>query len=340
LLAARGDCTGALQAADRGLERANRALDAISPERLTLMRAKASALNACGRPADAEVLLREAISLRERTVSSGGLQAMNLTNDLAVVLNDQGRYQEAVAMLALSERSMVEAGLGGSNVVLALINRSGMLENAGDYAKALADLASARELLDANAVDADDHLRRRLERTEARTLGLSGQPARAFERLLDLRVRSARIDGEDSGEVAMLTWQLAIMAKRAQRTDIGGALLEEAERRWAALVPPEHPVFAHAQRLRAAFAIEREDYKEADRALSAALASFESTETNAVDLAITRSELARLRWHEGRAQEGRRLLGLALPVLRDTLLESEVSRVEAERVARMLGGVR
>lgn len=339
LLAASGDCAGALQTAESGLELARRSLDANSPDQLTLMRAKASALSACGRPADAEVLLREALDLRERTVSSGGLQAMILTNDIAITLNDQGRYQEAAAMLALSERSMVETGLGGSDAAVALMNRAGILENAGDYVGALEDLAHARNILDSLSVDADHPVRRRIERTEARTLGLSGQADRAYERLVDLRSRCARIEGEESGEYAMLTWQLALMARRTRQPDIGRALVDESEQRWAVLVPPEHPVFAHALRLRAAFALERNDVAEAERALQAALRSFEHAQVNPVDLAIARSELANVRMREGRVDDARQTLGLALPVLRGTLLATEVSRVEAERLASQIGGM-
>ena len=339
LLAANGDCEGALQAAEQGMRRADVALEADSPTRLVPMRSKASALNACGRPAEAESLLRAAIELQDRTVASGGARMMNLTNDLAVILNDLGRYQEAVEMLDRSSQAMRAAGLHGIEEAVAWVNEGGIHENAGDYTRALEAFTHARVALDQSGVDADHQVRRRAERSEARTLGIVGQHAEALRRLTDLRLRCARIEGGDSGEYAMLTWQLAILARRMQRADVGLPLLAEAELRWAALVPASHPLFAHARRLRAAFARQKGDLELARHEMLAAITALEETHSLPVDLAIARSELADIHMRAGERAQARELLQLAMPVLRGAVLRNEVGRVLAEQTADLLGGL-
>ena len=336
LLANGGDCEESLKIASDGLAQAKTELPADSPANLALMRSQASALNACGRPADAEPVLRLAIALQERVVAGGGTRMMVLTNDLALTLNDLGRYQEAVEMLGRSEQVMSNGGLGKLDSALSWANRAGILENAGDYVAAIAALEKSVALLDEDHIDADHQVRRRIERSMARTWGLIGEHDRAWKKLGELRERCQRIEGDDSGEYAMLTWQLASLAGRMRDPLRGLPLLEEAEHRWAALVPATHPVFAHALRLRAGFAVVRGDYVEADRALSQAITLFENGAASPVDLAIARSELAELRARERRPAEARQLLGLAMPILRSTLLPGEVNRARAERLASRL----
>ena len=112
----------------------------------------------------------------------------------------------------------------------------------------------ASAFLDEDHIEADHPVRRRIERSMARTWGLIGQHQRAWIKLNELREQCRRIEGEDSGEYAMLTWQLASLAGRMGDPVRGLPLLDEAEQRWSALVPATHPVFAHALRLRAGFA--------------------------------------------------------------------------------------
>lgn len=137
----------------------------------------------------------------------------------------------------------------------------------------------------------------------------------------------------------MLTWQLVVLARGMHRPDEGVPLLDEAERRWRALAPPGHPLFLHARRARAAFALDRGDSATAERELRAAVAGFEAADGLAIDLAISRSELAGVLLARRRQPEARALLARAMPVLRAALLPQEVNRAAAERVARRLGGI-
>jgi len=337
LLATRGDCEEALQVADDGLTRAGEELPADAPAKLPLMRARALALNACGRPADAEAVFRAAIALQERVAGGGGSRMMVLTNDLALTLNELGRYQEAAEMLSRADKAVADIGLGKIDKAISWVNRAGTLENAGDYEATLKALDTAIALLDEDHVEAENQVRRRIERSQARTFGLVGRHEEAWRILSDLRQRCRRIEGEDSGEYAMITWQLALLAGRMKDPARGLPLLDEAERLWSALVPPAHQVFAHILRVRAGFAIARGDYADADRMLGQAIAAFEAHASSAVDLAIARSELAELREREQRPAEARELLGRAMPVLRSTVLPAEVSRARAERLAGRLG---
>ena len=337
LLASGGDCDEALKVVNDGLAQAKNELPADSPANLPLMRSQASALNACGRPADAEPILRSAIALQERVVAGGGTRMMALTNDLAITLNDLGRYQEAVEMLGRSNQAITDIGLGKLDAALSWANRAGILENAGDYVASMAALEKSTTLLDQDHIEADHQIRRRIERSMARTWGMVGQHQRAWNKLTKLREQCRRIEGEDSGEYAMLTWQLASLAGRMKDPVRGMPLLDEAERRWSALVPATHPIFAHVLRLRAGFAVVRRAYTEADRALSQAITLFEKGAASPVDLAIARSELAEVRALEHHADEARQLLGLAMPILRAALLPGELSRARAERLAHRLG---
>ncbi|MBS0557893.1 MAG: protein kinase [Proteobacteria bacterium] len=338
LLATQGDAQEAEAVADRGLHRVDAQRPAQSPEHVKLLHSKANARSAAGDPAGAEKLLREAIALQDRMVASGGSQMMVLNNDLALVLNDLGRYREAAQLLQLSDRNMADAGLvNADDRALSHSNFAGVLESAGDYATAIAQFDVAMRILDASGEGADHQVRRRIARAQARTLGIAGQHERAWAMFTDLRQRCVRIEGEDSGEYALLTWQLAQLAMRMRKPDVGQPLLDEALRHWHALVPDAHPIFLHARRMQAAFAVQRGDTGSAARELESAVAGFAAIGALPVDLAVARSELAQVRWRQQRIEDARKLLRQALPPLRDALLPGEVYRAAAENLARRVG---
>jgi len=338
LSATAGDAAVSLAVAEEALARVGAERPPESPEHVLLLRAKANAKSAGGDPAEAERLLREAIALQQRVVDPGGARMMELTNDLAIAVNDLGRYREAAELLRESDRHMAGAGIDGAvDRAVSEANLAAVLENAGDYATAFGHYANAFRLLDDAAVGADHQVRRRMERERARTRGLAGEPAAAFETLSALRASAARLDGEDSGEYAMLTWQMVVLARAMHRPDIGLPLLEDAQRRWQALVPAEHPLFLHTRRARAAFALDHGDPALAEREQRAAVDGFAASGMQPVDLAIARAELAAMRARAGDRGEARALLAAALPVLREALLPGEVNRAPAERLAASLG---
>jgi tetratricopeptide (TPR) repeat protein len=338
LLSTTGEREEALAVVDDAIARVDAQRPARSPEHVTLLRARANALLLSGDPVGAEALLRRAIGLQERIVDPSGARMMVLTNDLALVLNELGRYREAIAFMRQSDRHMGDAGIvGATDLAVSHANYGGIFESAGDYAAALDEFRKAREALDAGAIEADHQVRRRIARSEARALGRSGQNAQARTKLLDLRERAARIDGEDSIEYAMVTWQLALVARQMHEPDPGLALLADAEKLWKALVPEHHAILLHMRRARAAFALDTGDMATAQRELEAAIAGFEASEALPIDLAIARAELAEVQRRRGDAKAARALLEQALPVLREALLPAEISRADAERTAAGLG---
>ena len=338
LTATAGDAAASLAIAEEALARVDARRPKESPEHVLLLRSKANAKSAGGEPAEAERLLREAIALQRRIVDPGGSRMMELTNDLALAVNDLGRYREAAELLKESDRHMAGAGIdGAADHAISEANLAAVLESAGDYAAAFGHYDNAFAILDRAGIDADHQTRRRIERERARTRGLAGDHARALQALTDLRARAKRIDGEDSGEYAMLTWQLVVLARTMHQPDAGLPLLAEAETRWHALVPDEHPLFLHMHRARGAFALDRGDAALAEREQRAAVAGFEAYAAQPVDLAIARSELAATLLRQQRRAEARDLLAQAMPVLRERLLPGEISRAAAEQSATRLG---
>ncbi len=339
LLATNGEAEDAERVADAALKRVDAERPAESPERVLLLRAKANARGAAGDPAQAEQLLRTAMALQDRVVASGGAHMMELTNDLALMLNDLGRYREAAELLRASDVFMLDAGIeGAADRALSHGNLGGILESAGDYAAAHEHYRIARKIFDEGGIGADHQARRRVARGEARTLGLSGEHSQARAMLEELRARSLRIDGESSGEYAMLTWQLVVLARLMHDPQSGLQRLQEAQTLWSRLAPESHPIFLHMRRARAAFALDRGDPDTALSELRAAITGFEGADPQQpVDLAIARSELAGALLHVGRRSEAIGLMRQALPVLRDLLLPTEVSRAQAEWSAQRLG---
>lgn len=339
LLIHRGEPQRALAQAEAGLKFVAGHVPEGSPLRVNLMRARGEALGQLGRSNEAEAELRAAIALQERSVGPRGTRLGALYNGLGTVLNDLGRYREAIAALEKSQALQAASSGAPMEDAIGLGNLAAVMESAGDYARALATFERALALAERAESDPDTLGRRMLERNHARTLGLAGQHARAAERLTHLRQRAREIDGEDSAEYAMTTWQLMVLAKHQRAPERGLALLEDARSRFAALLPPGHPLFAHAQRAHAAFALQQGDFASAEREQRAALAAFEAGAALPVDRAIAQAELAEVLARRGASAEARALLGAALPVLRERLLPQEVSRAAAERLATRIGGL-
>ncbi len=336
MLVERGEAERPLQLAEEGLRFADGRVPEGSPERVPLLRAKAQALEQAGRYAEAETVLREAIVLQQRAVGDGGSRMALLLNGLGLVLNQLGRYREAVDLMQRSQQMTRQAQAGSADDAIALGNIASVHENAGDYAQALRLFDQALATLDRVAIAPDDATRRSIERNRARTLVLAGDHAQAREALLHLQSRALALDGEDAFEYAMTTWQRVLLARRSHDVTRGLPLLDEARRRFAAIVPEAHPVFAHMRRAQAEFLRLSDKLVEAEREQRAALAQLEAAGVLPVDVAIARAELAGILQQQGERSPAREQLELALPVLREALLPGEVHRREAERLADLL----
>ncbi len=332
-----GEHARALALSDQGLDFAAAHLAPESPNRVNLLKLRASVQLNAGDAAAAEVSLREAIALQRRSVGERGSRMGLLHNNLGLVLNDLGRYREALEAFEQADAFASEARDTPRDRAIGLANIAAVMENAGDYAQALAHFEQALTRLDAAGVASDDAARRRIERGLARCLALAGQHARARERLADLLLRAQRLEGKDSAEVALLRWQQVVLARQARDAISGREGLADARRRFAALLPDAHPLFAHMLRAEAAFARLLGDLEAAGRAQREAIARLEAAKVRPIELAIARAELAALDLESGREREARDQLGQALPILRASLLPGEVARAPAEALAVRLG---
>ncbi len=337
VLAAKGEYEPAVRYAQAGLDFADRRqVSPNSPVRVSLLLSKANALQQAGELAEAEAVIRQGMALQRATIGEGGTRMSDLYNSLGIVLNDQGRYREAVE--ALEHSDGLEESASGSQVELAigLGNLGSVYENAGDYARAIELFDRAVSLADRSGLSPDDATRRRLARSRARSLAFAGRYAEADLQLRDLQARALRLEGDASIEYAMLIWQRTGLARRMGDWAAGTALLAQARTRLSALLPPTHPLFAHMLRAQAAFARQRGALADAERAQRQALVRLQGDAALAIDTAIAQAELADILQQRGDAQQAAQLLAQALPVLRKQLLPQEVSLAAAESLAARL----
>ncbi len=333
-----GDSKRALRVADDGLAFADRAgVPADAPKRINLLRARAEALQKLGNTAEAEVAIRRAIAIQEKTTGNSGNRMAVLQNALGLVLNDLGRYREALQAIVRGNDIGTAATLAPTERAVSLMNMAGVNESAGNYSEAIKLSRQALGKLDEAGLAGNDATRRMLERNYARTLGLAGQQPQAFDRMAALRDRAKALDGETSNEYAFTTWQLVVMARHMHDPERGLPLLAEARKRWAALVPDTHPVFIHALRAEASFARDNHDLAHAETTEREAIRKLETAGALPIDMASANAELAAIFFARGDKAAARKLLEQALPILRESLEPQELTRADAEKLAKQLG---
>jgi serine/threonine-protein kinase len=327
----------ALQVLDEGLALADqRGVPATSPLRITLLRHKGEVQISSGQAAAAEETIRTAITLQSQAVGESGVEMGALYNALGLVQFERGHFGDAAATFARATALMSSASDAPSQQATALANEGAVNESAGDYARArlLYDRAIAQ--LDKAGIGPDDNVRRSMLRNYARVLFYTGDFNAARELLLKLQQQAGRLDGADSQEYAWVLWQRVVLARRTRDSDAGLRLLQEAREHWSKLVPETHPIFTHMQVAGAVFADMRGESAAVGRDLGEAASRFEAG-ARPVDAAATEVTLAGIRFAHGERGEARQLLEKALPVLRDSVLPTHVSRAEAEALARKLG---
>lgn len=334
-LSAGRDHAQALELADEALALADRhAIPALATTRVGLLRHKADALAGLGDADAAEPIIREAIALRTRMSGETGTWMASLQSTLGIVLNEQGRYREALEALEHSYALSAEASDDPLNAAIGLSNRASVHENAGDYAGALELFERAIARLDEAGTPADDAWRRQLELNHARCLVLTGDFDGADARLRHLHARAVALDGEGSVEHGLATWQRVLLARRRGDVDTGMPLLAETRAIFRELVPDTHAIFAHALRAEAEFERQRGNHEGAEYAQREAVERLQTT--GALNLAIAHAELAGLLALRGDHAGARDLLHEALPVLREMVLPTEIKRAEAEDLALAL----
>ncbi len=328
-----GSCEEAIAVVDDGLQRLSGA-SVSEGRRWWLLRSRASAMRACGRPDVAETVLRELIATQGRAGGESGMTMLQLKNELSIALGDQGRYREAVALM---QEVHLPEGLGPFNRAVLLANLGKSFDDAGDYPRALELVEQARAILDEGGIDADSDGQRTIARMQARLLALTGQTEAALSALKQLRERARRIDGDESSEYINATWQLAFAMSRAGKDAEVPVLLDEAERFWRKKLPATHRSFALIHGVRADLAMRAGQWEVAEHALDSAREILSQAAAPRSDAAVMQGKQADLRLRQGRADEARNLLQTALPVMRDAFLPGQVDRAAAERLATQLG---
>jgi serine/threonine-protein kinase len=308
-----------------------------STERITFLRGRLEALVQLGRPGEAEALAREAIGIQSRVVGERNARMTMLYNALGLALNEQARFREA--------QEAFERSLGASDALAqvpaerapAILNLASVAESAGDYPRALQLFDEGLALLERSEPDTDSLRLRQSRRSRARTLGLLGRGEEADEILQSLEQQALQLDGPDAFEPAMLAWQRAVLARHRGEIEAAFDRLAVAEQRMRPLLPAEHALFAYMARVRGHLLAQRGDLQAAAASLQAALAHLQRHGGVPFDIASVQVERARVHQLTGDASQARTVLAAALPVLRQTVLPSEVVRARAERLARELG---
>ena len=302
---------------------------------VNLVRIHAEVLASVGRASEGVRILRNVIEVQEHGAGLRGVRAGNLFNALGNALNQQGHYREAAEALERAD-SLYEGSLHSDvESGTSLGNMASVQENAGDYASALRNFDAAIALLEQG--DASKANLRFMRRNRARCMGLAGQHQRALAELQAIREETIGEEGADSINALLTTWQMAILARLMNDPDRGEAWLQEATAGFQSIVDPEHVLFAHAHRSRAAFALMRGDVERAGSEIDQAIERLEALGGIETDLAIARAERADINAARGRRTAARRELEQVLPILRQTLLPTEINRVRAEALARRLG---
>ena len=337
MLAYDGDARRGAGYAKRALAFADkRGLAADSPLRVGLLRGLSDTQGIAGELEEAEAAVREAIRIEARINGGDSPNLGKLYNSLGLVLGDQGRYREAIDAAVRAEQLQAETLAVPVETAIRTNNLAGAYENAGDYARAVALYADALRAID--GVDDGDAamVRRKVRVREARAIGLAGDPARATAMLLAAREDVAAHEGAESMEYAFATLQLASMARLSRDPARGDAWIAEARPLWTKLVGDDHLFFVLMARQSAAFARMRGDLAASETALLDAEKRLQGGR-NATTAAVTQAELASLRFERGDQADARRRLATALPVLRTSVLPTQLDRVDAEAVARKLG---
>lgn len=313
-------------------------VDPQSPERVNFMRGRLEALVQLGRADEAEALARQAIDIQSRAVGDRNARMAFLLNALGLALNEQARFRDAQQAFEQSLAASDTLAQVPAERAPVLLNLAAVAESAGDYGRALQQFDAGIALLESSEPQMDSLRLRQARRSRARTLGLLGRGDEALETLRSLERQALALDGEEAFEPAMLAWQRAVLARHMGRPEEGFAALAVAEARMRPLLPADHPIYAYMARVRGHLLAVQGDLSGAARHLDEGIEHLRRVHGTAFDIASLQTERARVHQLQGEETEAGVLLAGALPVLRQAVLPSDVTRTMAETLARELFG--
>jgi tRNA A-37 threonylcarbamoyl transferase component Bud32/tetratricopeptide (TPR) repeat protein len=326
-----GRATESVQHAEAALA-ALAPLPAESPDRIETMRMLANGKLAAGDAAAAIAMLEETLRIARAALGDNSMKVADVENDLAVALNGEDRYREAIPHLekAIAITEQVRPG-DVAAAAFETINLGSIYESLGDYEKSEALMRKGIGAMDSATPD-DPHIdffRGNL----ARTLMLRGDldGARA---LLDRTMRAtAAREGEKSFDYAFAQFRLARVDLISGKLDAAAAGLDASIATLDPLLPPEHS-------LRAQFNVLRGMIAQAHGDLDAAVNAFADAEAHVskvpLEVALVRMRLAGALLARGDLAAARAKLDAAMPPIEAALLPGAIERIETERVASEL----
>jgi len=321
------------------IKHAEAALDALSslppgsPDRIETLRMLANAKVGAGDAASAIKTLEETLAIARSALGDSNIKVADIENDLAVALNGEDRYREAIPHLEKAI-AITEAVRPGDVAAAAFetINLGSIHESLGDYEKSEALMRKGIGAMETATPD-DPHIdffRGNL----ARTLMLRGDldGARA---MLDrvMRATAAR-EGEKSFDYGFAQFRLARVDLVAGNLDAAAATLDASIATLDPLLPPGHSIRAQFSVLRGMIAEARGDFDAAAKAFADAEAHVSKVP---LEVALVRMRLAGALLAQGDLAAARQKLDAAMPPIEAALLPTAIERVECERVASELG---
>ena len=323
-----GRAADSVRHAEAALE-ALASLPAGSPDRIETLRMLANAKVGAGDAAAAIETLGQALAIARNALGDSNIKVADIENDLAVALNGEDRYREAIPHLEKAI-AITEAVRPGDVAAAAFetINLGSIYESLGDYAKAEALMRKGIGAMESATPD-DPHVdffRGNLARTRMLRGDLDG--ARAL--LAQTMQATAAREGEKSFDYAFAQFRLARVDLLAGRLDTATADLDASIATLDPLLPPAHGLRAQFGVLRGMIAAARGDF-------DAAVQAFAAAETRVgkvpLEIALVRMRLAGALLARGDLGPARRKLDASLPPIQAALLPAAVERIEAERIA-------
>lgn len=329
---------------DEGLQHAEAALRLItgtqregSPAHIAVLRHQAEALAGRNELSRALDVLDQALAYQDKVFDSDSHQRMLILNVRGTVLNEAGRFKEALQDFETTLAINRSLRLGAQDLAKVLGNIATVRESAGDYTGALQAFDEALQLHASEVTESDQRDVRTLQVNRARALGQAGRFIEARAALQSLLAETSSADDSSPFEQASIEWQLAVLGSNAGRPDEAEPHLQRAVVAFRQIVPEGHVVFAYADRYAAVIAMLRGHDEQAlatnDKALNALL----DDEGRGFDVAIARLERAFILQRLRHADQARRQMALVIPILQAAVLPTQRDRQRAEHLAASLG---
>ncbi|WP_300616498.1 tetratricopeptide repeat protein, partial [Dokdonella sp.] len=290
-----------------------------------------------GNYAEGERLLRGMLETRLRTLAPGSDWALTTRNNLAQMIQLQGRIVEATALLQENLDLMrTNHQQDSASYVIGLNNVASLLEQAGDYAAAL---PMFREVLDKTTTQSDlaDNPRLPLYRQNlGRNLMLNGKLDEARP-LLEAPIEGHAESQDFNVERARRLVHLAEWMRRSHRLAEALDYADQGTAAFTALFPPTHPRLGGAARTRGLILRDQQRLAEAESELRRAadiLAGSAGRDSNiTIDTEINLAEVLFVR---GKADEARALHTRVAPLLESRFVAKSALRAQHAALGKRL----